>query len=163
MMRFDKSTGEPIYPIGYVQTRNAMNKKRSICAYTPEGRKEIHDSLRVNMGILTGLMRMPLYGRSVEYADNRISLYSAHWGNCAVTGIEFEAVSDIHCHHKTRKRLGGGDNYQNLILVLEPVHKLIHATKEETITAYRNVLNLDSEQLAKVNSLRKIAGYEKIA
>ena len=37
-LRWIKGSGEPIYPIGYVQHKNPMAKKRSVCPYTPEGR-----------------------------------------------------------------------------------------------------------------------------
>ena len=108
-------------------------------------------------------MRQPLYGRSSEYADNRISLFSAQWGNCAVTGREFLVTGDIHCHHIKRKADGGGDEYGNLVLVLAPVHRLIHATDEKTIGLYLKLLNLDKNQLRKLNELREKAGLQKIA
>lgn len=155
----EKSFG---YPIGYVQHKNPMAKKRSVCPYTPEGRIGLHDNLRVNTKPLLELMRQPLYNGSAEYADNRLSLFSAQWGRCAVTGAEFTATSDIHCHHKKLKSNGGSDKYENLVLVLEPVHKLIHAQKPETIAHYLEVLNLNPAQLEKVNGLRKQAGILEI-
>ena len=77
MLRYVAGTDEPIYPIGYIQCKNPMNKKRAICNYTEEGRTEIHDSLRINKRLMIKLMRQPLYGRSCEYADNRIALFAA--------------------------------------------------------------------------------------
>ena len=53
--------GKPLCPIGYVQTRHPMYKKKSVCKYTPEGREEIHQKLRLNMDILWGLMRTSEY------------------------------------------------------------------------------------------------------
>ena len=161
-LRWIKGSGEPIYPIGYVQHKNPMPKKRSVCPYTPEGRIGMHDNRRVNTKPLLELMRQPLYNGSAEYADNRLSLFSAQWGRCAVTGAEFTATSDIHCHHKKLKSNGGSDKYENLVLVLEPVHKLIHAQKPETIAHYLEVLNLNPAQLEKVNGLRKQAGILEI-
>lgn len=107
MLRFVAGTDEPIYPVGYIKSKNPMNKKRSVCGYAAEGRRGLHDNLRVNMTLLTTLMRQPLRNRSAEYADNRISLYSAQWGKCAVTGIEFQVTQDIHCHHITPRGKGG--------------------------------------------------------
>ncbi|MBQ7705152.1 MAG: HNH endonuclease, partial [Selenomonadaceae bacterium] len=49
--------------------------------------------------------------------DNRISLYNAQKGKCAVTGKDFEATEEIHCHHIKPKNQGGTDEYENLILV----------------------------------------------
>ena len=161
-LRFVAGTGEPLYPVGYIQCKNPMNKKRSICAYTSEGRQGIHDNLRINVSLMLQLMRQPLYNRSAEYADNRISLFSAQWGKCAVTGQEFQTLSDIHCHHKIPRKNGGNDKYENLVLVLEPVHRLIHATQEETICKYLRILNLDKKQVKKLNELRDKAGLKPI-
>jgi hypothetical protein len=109
------------------------------------------------------VMRQPLYGRSTEYADNRISLFSAQWGKCAVTGREFENVMDIHCHHKLPKIKGGTDKYGNLVLVLEPVHRLIHATNSDVIAKHLEALQLKKSQLTKVNEYRRLAGLELLA
>ncbi len=57
---------------------------------------------------------------------------------------------------------GGGDEYANLIIVHERVHKLIHATKSETISAIMQTLQLKPAQLKKLNQLRKQAGNEAI-
>jgi hypothetical protein len=103
------------------------------------------------------MMKQPLYDRSTEYSDNRISLFSAQWGKCAVTGKDFQTLNDIHCHHKTPRKFDGGDVYQNLILVLEPIHKLIHATQKETIDKYMQIFDLSKEQNQKLNKLRKQA------
>ena len=161
MMRF--VSDEPIYPIGYVQHKNPMSKKRSINCYTPEGREEIHNNLRTNIDVMLKMMRQPLHSRSTEYADNRISLFAAQWGKCSVTGQEFTLTEDIHCRHKIPKGQGGTDKYENLTMVLEPIHKLIHATKEVTIAHYKAICNLNAEQFTKLNKLRGLAGLGEIA
>ena len=163
MLRYVAGTDEPIYPIGYIQCKNPMSKKRAICSYTAEGRVEIHDSLRINIRLMIKLMGQPLYGRSCEYADNRIALFSAQSGKCAVTGREFIDTSEIHCHHKVPKHKGGTDNYDNLILVSDDIHKLIHANTEETIEKYKTICDLNKEQMKKINNLRKLAGHAEIA
>ena len=163
MLRYVAGTEEPIYPIGYVQHKNPMNKKRSVCSYTAEGRAMIHDNLRINTKLMLELMRQPLYDRSSEYADNRVSLFSAQWGKCAVTGKEFTVIEESHCHHLVPREKGGTDKYDNLILVLESVHKLIHAKTEETVEKYKMICNLDAEQMGKLNKLRRLAGYAEIA
>ena len=162
MLRYVAGSNEPIYPIGYVQHKNPMAKKRSVNPYTAEGRKGIHDNLRVNTVLMRKMMAQPLYGRSAEYADNRISLFSAQWGKCAVTGKEFVSLESIHCHHIIPRSKGGTDKYQNLVLILLPIHKLIHATQKSTIDYYLEILELDEKQLAKVNNYREKAGHNKI-
>jgi len=162
-IRFVAGSQEPIYPIGYVQHKNPIAKRRSICCYTLEGRMGLHDNLRINSSLMLSVMRQPLYGRSTEYADNRISLFSAQWGKCAVTGREFENVGDIHCHHKEPRSKGGTDKYDNLALVLEPIHKLIHATDSDIIAKYLKAFQLKKSQLKKVNEYRQRAGLKSIA
>ena len=133
---------EPIYPIGYMQHKIPLNKSREV-------QEKIVDDIKLN------LMRQPLYGRSIEYADNRISLYLAQKGKCAVTGEKFTTMDEIHCHHKLPKSKGGTDEYQNLVLVTETVHKLIHATNAEIIQKYLQTCKPD---MTKLNVLRKEVG-----
>lgn len=162
MLRFVAGIKEPIYPIGYVQHKNPMARKRSINQYSKAGRIGLHDNLRVNTHLMREMMKQPLYNRSVEYSDNRVSLFSAQWGKCAVTGIDFRDVQSIHCHHIVPKEQGGTDKYENLVLILDPVHKLIHAVRSETICYYLTALNLTPAQLTKINEYREKAGYAKI-
>lgn len=151
-----------LLPIGYIQHHPPIHKKASINKYTPEGRVEIHKELeKVDMTILHFLMRNPVQNRSVEYNDNRISLYAAQCGKCAITK-EPLSQNEIHCHHKKPMSLGGGDEYANLIILHERVHRLIHATNHETISAIRQTLQLNSVQLKKLNQLRKLTGNEAI-
>ncbi|WP_313180502.1 group II intron reverse transcriptase/maturase [Lacrimispora sp.] len=151
----------PIVPIAYVKCKNPMNKKRKVCPYTEAGRQEIHAGLRIDVEKLRQLMLNPVMGQSIEYNDNRISLYAAQYGKCAVTGRILE-VEEIHCHHKIPCHLGGGDSYQNLIIVQNIVHRLIHASVTETIEKLINQINLTNDQLQKVNKLRAAAGLEAV-
>ena len=80
--------GHPLIPIGYVQTRDAQHKKKTVNRYTPEGRAEIHKNLGVNTDTMIWLMRTPVLDKSIEFADNRISLFAAQYGRCAITGAE---------------------------------------------------------------------------
>ena len=162
MLRYVAGSNEPIYPIGYVQYKNPCAKRRKACPYTAEGREDIHDNLRINIHMMMELMQAPSFGKSVEYMDNRISLFSAQFGKCSITGREFADITDIHCHHKKPKSMGGNDKYENLTLVIKPVHKLIHATREQTILYYIKILNLTKEQTEKINIFRKMAGLTAI-
>ena len=163
MLRYVAGTDEPIYPIGYIQCKKPMNKKRAICSYKVEERTEIHDILRINKRIMIKMMRQPLYGRSCEYAENSIALFSAQSGKCAVTGQELADTSEIHCHHKVPKHMGGIDDYENLVLVSQDIHKLIHANTKETIEKYKTICDLNKEQMKKINIPCKLAGHAEIA
>ena len=155
---------EPICPIGYIQTRNPMYKKRKICKYTADGREEIHKSLKFDESVMTVLhmlAREVIPNRSIEYLDNRVSLYAAQYGKCAVTGRTLW-IDEIHCHHKKPTSQGGTDEYNNLVIVHKDVHMLIHAVKSETIQAYLDKVKPDKSQLEKINKFRMLAGNPAI-
>lgn len=154
-LRYIAGTKEPIYPIYYVQFKNPIAFNQRVCSYTREGREIIHDKLGINLNLMYQLMNQRI-SSSIEYYDNRISLYNTQWGKCYVTGREFASVDEIHCHHKIAKYRGGTDEYSNLVLVDKDVHKLLHAKKLETIEYYINLLNITSAELKKVNKLRQL-------
>lgn len=160
MLRF--VDGNALIPLAYVHHTNPMGKRRCVNSYTPEGRAQIHRNLGVNTAVLKTLMEHPVKEQSIEFNDNRLSLYCGQQGKCAVTGVELH-IGDMHCHHKTPKVKGGGDEYRNLVLVTEAVHKLIHATVPETIDRYRKLLDLSNSQLRKLNHLRRLAGVGELS
>ena len=133
---------EPIYPIGYVRHKVPINT-------SGKAKADMIDELRLK------LLCQPLYSKSIEYADNRISLYAAQKGQCAITGEKFTSTNEIHCHHKIPKSQGGTDDYQNLILVTATVHKLIQATNAETIQKHLQACKPD---MKKLNVLRQQIG-----
>ena len=154
--------GHAVVPIAYVQHRVPMDRRNRVNPYTPEGRTEIHKNLAgLNLAVMNHLMNTPAGQKSVEYNDNRIALYVAQKGKCAVSGIALDA-NQVDCHHKKPLSLGGDDSYQNLIIVSDAVHVLIHSSSERTIKKYLNDLQLNSKQLAKLNNLRKLAEMPQI-
>lgn len=162
MIRYVAGSDEPIYPIGYIQHKHAKGYPLGKCYYSPTGRRTVHENLRIKTPLMLKLMRQPSFGYNAEYMDNRISLFSAQWGKCAVTGRDFRTLDEIHCHHKTPKEAGGSDEYGNLILVLKSVHKLIHAKEASVIVRYSTLLNLDQKQMVALNKLRCLAGLPEI-
>lgn len=154
--------GHAVVPVAYVQHRVPMDRKIQVNPYTPEGRTEIHKNLAgLNLAVMNHLMNTPAGQQSVEYNDNRIALYVAQKGKCAVSGIALDA-NQVDCHHKKPLSLGGDDSYQNLIIVSDAVHVLIHSSSERTIKKYLNDMQLNSKQLAKLNNLRKLAEMPQI-
>ena len=148
--------GRPIIPVSFVQHRNPMYLKVKINKYTPEGRELIHrNQSAVSEIALRWIRSHPVVSdrATVEFNDNRISLFIAQLGKCSVTGEELN-VLDMHCHHKIPYHLSKDDKYSNLIIVKPEVHILIHATKGDTIQRYMTLLNLNDEQIKKLNRLR---------
>ena len=148
--------GRPIIPVSFVQHRNPMYLKVKINKYTPEGRELIHrNQSAVSEIALRWIRSHPVVSdrATVEFNDNRISLFIAQLGKCSVTGEELN-VLDMHCHHKIPYHLSKDDKYSNLIIVKPEVHILIHATKGDTIQRYMTLLNLNDEQVKRLNKLR---------
>ncbi len=153
--------GNLLVPIGYVKHYPPVHKKKSINKYTVEGRKEIHKSLeRVDISMVHTLMRNPVKSESIEYNDNRVSLFVAQGGKCAVTS-DILTIEDIHCHHIKPRHADGDNRYSNLIIVNEPIHRAIHATCTSTIMAIMKMYQLTKKQKDKFNKLRKAANCEE--
>jgi hypothetical protein len=107
-------------------------------------------------------MRNPVQDKSVEYNDNRLSLYCGQGGKCAITGLYLE-LGCMHCHHIIPLCKGGTDEYANLSFVSDTVHRLIHAAVKETIEKLLAVLKLDDKQIGKLNKFREKAKLPEIA
>ena len=156
--RLKEWRGRPIVPISYVQTVPPKLKRVTVNQYRPEGRAAIHKNLQgIDNNVLYYLMRNPVAEQTIEYNDNRLSLFCGQYGKCAITGVDLQ-IGDIHCHHIVHRSQGGTDRYDNLMLVTVAVHRLLHATNEGTIQNLLKSLNLTSKQKAKLNYYREKAG-----
>lgn len=154
--------GQPLAPIGYIKNRAPLFKVAAQNVYTPSGRMAIHDSKGIDTSVLIALMKMDRTERSVQYVNNRISRFAAQNGKCAILQKPLQA-HEVHCHHKIPTNMGGNDSYENLTIVHENIHRLIHATNQETIEKYCMSLKLTASQLKKVNELRNKAELPAIA
>ncbi|MEK4872383.1 group II intron reverse transcriptase/maturase [Niallia sp. FSL W8-1348] len=152
----------PINGITSFTESRQFNPKLSV--YTEEGRKLIHKKLQpvVEYNIRL-LMQSKIQDQSIEYQDNRLSRYSMKNGCCEILGIFLEA-HEVHCHHVKPRSLGGTDKYDNLKIIHEDMHRLIHATEKETIDKYlvKWKLNQNSKLIEKINALRKKCKNEPI-
>ena len=110
---------------------------------------------------LQKLMEYPIQGQSTELNDNRISLYVAQRGKCAICK-EPLLLGEMEVHHITPKTSGGKDNYSNLTLVTGDVHKLVHATDPVIICKYLEKLKHCKLNMAKLNKFRLLAGNCKL-
>lgn len=154
--------GIALYPIYGVTTKTIYNFKQETCNYTEKGRELIHQNLKkISWRDLQYLMENPKVNESIEYNDNRISLYVGQNGLCAITKEPLD-IENMDCHHKIPKYLGGTDEYQNLILVTREVLILIHATREETINKILQNLKIGQTGIKKINKLRKLVGNNEI-
>lgn len=154
--------GIPLYPVFGVTCKTPINFSQDICNFTKEGRVKVHSYLqKVHIDVLRYLLENPVKGQSIEYNDNRISLYVGQNGLCTITKQPLQ-IGDMECHHRRPKHLNGNDEYKNLIFITSRVHTLIHATVTETIEKYLNELKLTTEMIEKINKLRSLVSNESI-
>lgn len=151
----------PLCPIGYIQTKAPLYKRNEICKYTPSGRAKIHENLKFDITVLLMLMREKHTNKSIEFTDNRLSLWAAQHGKCAVTKRVLW-IDELHCHHKVPISNGGTDAYRNLIILHKDVHTLVHAVSSGTIQAYLDRVKPTQTMLKKINTLRLKAGMPAI-
>ena len=151
-----------LYPISGIKFRRPTLFNSRISNYTDEGRKLVHDKLiNVNQFVLKHIMENPIVYRSIEYNDNRISLYSAQHGRCFVTGLEL-TINDMECHHKIPRQKGGTDEYSNLVYLLTNIHLLVHTNNDRTQKRLMKRYSLQEEEMKKINELRKLVGNYNI-
>ena len=156
--------GYPLIPIGFIKTKNALMPKNGVNKFTKEGRELIHlEQKSVPKWRIQWIREHPVINEraTIEFNDNRISLFIAQNGKCAVTGEEL-ILTEMDCHHKRLWSETKDDRYSNLVIVSRDVHRFIHATNTETIQTYLGFLKLNKEQLIKLNKLRALIGNEEI-
>lgn len=157
-----KIDGRYLYPIADIQFNPAKNFNPNLTVFTEEGRSLIHNELQVDVRYeITKLAKAKFVGKSLEYMDNRISRYSMVQGKCEVTGLFLEAEI-VHCHHYLPLKLGGTDKYENLRIIHEDIHILIHAVDAETIKRLLDKIHLEPNQMKKINTYRKVCNLELI-
>lgn len=153
--------GITLYPLTGVKHKNPMNFSQKTCSYTEEGREEIHKKLTFDITEFATTVLKSNIDENMELVDSRISLYAQQKGKCPISGVRIYA-KNCALHHKIPREYKGTDEYKNLMLVIKEIHILIHATKEETINKYLNLLNLSKVQIKKLNKYREIAKCEPI-
>lgn len=150
-----------LYPINKIKTKPPFLHNQHISNYTTKGRNLIHTKLGfLNVEFIEYLRKNPDRNKSVEFNDNRLSLYSAQWGRCAITKLPLNMSMEVH-HIKPLSK-GGDDRYKNLVLLAYDAHKLIHAVDSVIIAKYLTLLNLKQDSINKVNKYRRILGNEII-
>lgn len=154
--------GRALYPVYGIKYHKPFNLPIDVCEYTEEGRLKLHESIKgADIRIVKYMLANPIKNMTTQYNDNRISLYVGQNGKCRITK-ELLTPHNMECHHIIPRNMGGTDEYNNLVFVNKHIHKLIHATDEETIAKYVVGLRLDEKLIAKVNKFRGKVGNSKI-
>lgn len=149
--------GVPIFHLGGVKFSTPPVFNPKICNYTVEGRNLIHQNLKaIDTEIIRYLLENPDNKRSAEFNDNRISIYSAQYGKCAITGKKL-VKGEMICYNKTPLKFGGTDYFNNLIFISEIAYILILEKSTQKQQEIQSIINLNEKQLAMVEKLRNLA------
>ena len=150
-----------VYPIYAIRNKKVKQFNQQVNNYTIGGRSLIHRYLEIiDNKILNYLARNPVPTESVEYNDNRLSLYSAQRGKCIITNTPLD--ESLVVHRIDPLLTDGRDKYNNLMLVQPLVHKLIHINDNNTIHQLLSILKFDKKTLKKLNNYRLKVGNELI-
>ncbi|SEG86907.1 hypothetical protein SAMN04487919_14921 [Bacillus sp. ok061] len=158
--------GRPVIPVSLIRNKPPMMKRSSINKYTSEGRSLIHKKLEngITEEKLRWLRNNPIMGirGSIELNDNRISLYVAQVGKCAINGVKL-TPRQMHAHHKVMWSQTKDDSYRNLIIIHPLIHRLVHATSSETIREIMKQFILTDRQIDRLNKLRELVGNATVS
>lgn len=90
----------PLLPINGVKHKNPLNFSQDICNFTEHGRSKIHEEIAlVTKGEIRILLEYKDTTKSVEFNDNRISVFIAQQGNCYITNRR-HSPTDMVCIYK---------------------------------------------------------------
>lgn len=151
----------PLLPINGVKHKNPLNFSQDICNFTEHGRNRIHEEIAlVTKGEIRILLEYKDTTKSVEFNDNRISVFIAQQGNCYITNRR-HSPTDMVCIYKNITETDR-DKYQNLVFVEIPISKAILTESVEQAKMWLMNYGLSSQQKKKLNKIRANYGYQTI-
>lgn len=151
----------PLLPINGVKHKNPLNFSQDICNFTEHGRSRIHEEIAlVTKGEIRILLEYKDTTKSVEFNDNRISVFIAQQGNCYITNRR-HSPTDMVCIYKNITETDR-DKYQNLVFVEIPISKAILTESVEQAKMWLMNYGLSSQQKKKLNKIRANYGYQTI-
>ena len=151
----------PLLPINGVKHKNPLNFSQDICNFTEHGRSRIHEEIAlVTKGEIRILLEYKDTTKSVEFNDNRISVFIAQQGNCYITNRR-HSPTDMVCIYKNITETDR-DKYQNLVFVEIPISKAILTESVQQAKMWLMNYGLSSQQKKKLNKIRANYGYQTI-
>ena len=150
-----------LLPINGVKHKNPLNFSQDICNFTEHGRSKIHEEIAlVTKGEIQILLKHKDTTKSVEFNDNRISVFIAQQGNCYITNRR-HSPTDMVCIYKNITETDR-DKYQNLVFVEIPISKAILTESVQQAKMWLMNYGLSSQQKKKLNKIRANYGYQAI-
>ena len=144
----------PVVPIRYVQFKAPKSFNEGLNIYDREKDQNI-----VNLENLTELIEYfsaSVFNErdTVELYESKMSRILSQKGKCYITGEPLK-YGELATHHITPVASGGGDEYENVIIIDDEVHKIIHFSKD---IEEAKIKMLDNYKLNK----KKLKRFEEI-
>lgn len=117
--------GKALVPIRYVQFKNPMSFSEKYKLYDPQ-----QDDNIVNVEDIARMLQYfaidaPNARDTVEFYESKMSRLIAQKGLCGVTKEPLK-YGELQSHHIIPIQKGGKDNYENVIIINQYVHNIIH-------------------------------------
>ncbi|PGL67996.1 group II intron reverse transcriptase/maturase [Bacillus sp. AFS055030] len=158
-----KSNGILVLPFESIRHQIRGQREPEFTIYDKENRQRIHKDLVYVTAIEIEHLRKGNYSsKSTLYENNRISKYVAQRGKCYISG-ERLMPSNCICHHILPTKMGGSDDYDNLVIIKKDFHNLVHTKNpmKDPIKLH-HVNTLDTRAIKKLNRLRKVVGFQAL-
>ena len=86
----------------------------------------------VSLDDITYLVNTSKYIKNSRLAIFRVSKYSSSKGVSYMSG-EYMPVNEYHCHHIITRKKGGTNDFDNLCVLSETEHQILHGANPETL------------------------------
>lgn len=106
--------------------------KSSVARLNPYAYGEKKHRPGVSMADITYLVNTSKYIRNSRLAMFRISKYSSMKGKSYISG-EYVPVDEYHCHHIKPRKAGGTNDFDNLCVLSETEHEILHGAHPELL------------------------------
>lgn len=144
----------PVVPIRYVQFKAPKSFNEGYNIYDREKDQNI-----VNLDNLTEIIEYfsaSVFNErdTVELYESKMSRILSQKGKCYITGKPLK-YGELATHHITPVASRGGDEYENVIIIDDEVHKIIHFSKDIEEAKIRMLENykLDKKKLKKFEEI----------
>lgn len=146
-----------LYPVYAIKSKIPRVMNQELCNYTHKGRRIIHQRLGyLDNEIFKYLVKNPVPNETVEFNDNRLSLYSAQRGKCKIT--KEQLTVDAITMRLIPKEFGGTDKFNNLILVSPIAFDLLWNNDILNCLMKVGLLGISNKILKKINFYRRKIG-----
>lgn len=124
----------PIIQIGWANWDSSLisGNKGKVSRKNPYDYQERNHKPGVSMEDINYLVNSSKYLKNSKYAMFRISKYSSTHGKSFLSG-ERVSVQEYHCHHILPVSKGGTSDFDNLCVLSETEHRILHSKTPEIL------------------------------